>query len=135
MVPATGHVVEPVFDRRWYPPEHSHFEYWRWSDGPSSLALRNPHAFALRADLTFILRSTADRPLTVRAGGRVLWSGVASPRKATKVEARGLLLPPGDMVLNFDTPEPPGFTNGPVRGPPVFNLRNLDIVLVGRAQD
>jgi hypothetical protein len=133
IVPSTGHIVEPVFDRRWYPPEHSYLEYWRWSDGPSTLVLRNPQSFALRADLTFSLHSIAIRPMAVREGGRVLWSGLALPRKGTKVEVRDLRLAPGDTVLAFDTPEPPGFNDGPVRGPPVFNLRNLRIVLLGRA--
>jgi len=133
IVPSTGHIVEPVFDRRWYPPEHSYLEFWRWSDGPSSLVLRNPQPFSLRADLTFSLHATAVRPVTVRDGGRVLWSGKVPPGKGTKIEARGLLLPPGDTLLVFDTPAPPGFKDGPARGPPVFNLRNLVIILLGRA--
>jgi hypothetical protein len=133
IVAATGHVVEPVFDRRWYPPEHSYLEFWRWSDGPSTMALRNPQPFSLNTNLSFTLRALSDRRITVLEGRRVLWDGVVHRGAGTQVELPGLRLYPGDTVLTFATPQPPGFVDGDVRGLPVFNIRNLDIVLLGKA--
>jgi hypothetical protein len=134
MVRSTGEIVEPIFDRRWYPPEHSYFEFWRWSDGPSSLAVRNPQPFALSADVSFSLHTIVDRPMAVRAGGRILWEGIARHGPGTKIELRGLRLDPGDTILAFDTQAPAGIADGDVRGPPVFNLRNLDIIILGRPE-
>jgi hypothetical protein len=133
MVAATGHLVEPVFDERWYPPENSSFEFWRWSDGPSSFSIRNPQGFALVADITFELRSNDDRPISILQGGRTLWQGWLRNHARAKIELRGIRLEPGDTVWSFETPMPAGPPRGKVRGQPVFNLRNLTINLLGRA--
>jgi hypothetical protein len=130
---ATGHIVEPVFDERWYPPEHSSFEYWRWSDGPSTMSIRNPQDFTLTADITFSLRSTTNRSVTISQDGKILWQGFLHDRIRAAVELRGIQLAPGNTVWSFDTPMPSGPRQGVIRGPPVFNLRNLDIHITGRA--
>jgi len=133
MVASTGYRVEPIFDRRWYPPGHSFLEFWRWSDGPSTMAVRNPQPFALDADLSFRLRVRSVRTITVLAGKRLLWSGVVQPgAPGTTVRLPGLHLDPGDTVLSFSTPPPPGFTDGGPLGPVVFSVRSLVITLRGR---
>jgi hypothetical protein len=133
MVEANGYRVGPVFDRRWYPPGHSLLEYWRWSDGPSSMAIRNPQPFALDADLSFRLRVRSARTITVLEGKRALWSGRVEPGgPGTEVDLPGLRLDPGDTLLTFSTPPPPGFMDGKTLGPVVFSVRSLVITLRGK---
>ena len=133
MVAATGQVVEPVFDERWYPPEHSSFEFWRWSDGPSTLSLRNPQRFALMVDIRFSLRANDVRSISITQDGRVLWQGLLHNHVRAPVELRGIRLEPGDTVWEFATPRPGGPGHGVVRGPPLFNVRNMEIDVLSRA--
>jgi hypothetical protein len=129
----SGEFVGPVFDEHWSPHGHSYFESWRWSDGPSSFAVRNPHPFALMADIEFELRSKDDRLVSMEHGGRLSWQGYLHDRIRAKVVFHGVRLEPGDTAWTFDTPMPGGQPHGNSRGPPVFSLRNLEINVLGRA--
>jgi hypothetical protein len=132
MVISNGNVVKPVFDDRWYPPENSSFEFWRWSDGPSTMVLHNPQDFGLIADITFSVRANDVRSLSISQAGRLLWEGLLQHRERVKVELRGIRLEPGDTVWRFDTPRKGGPGHGKVRGPPLFNVRNLEIHVLRR---
>jgi hypothetical protein len=133
IIPESGRIVEAVFDAHWEPPEKSWLEYYRWSRGSASVALRNPHPFAITADISFALRTHDARAISVRQGGSVLWSGALRPDEPRTVILSGVRLDPGDTVWQFssDTPPlPPSQTDGRERA---FSIRNLNIVLRGRA--
>lgn len=128
---ATDRDVAVVFPTRdWFGVERSYFDYWRWARGPATLILRNPHAYPLIADVTFELKSTEPRHVTVRSGERVLWSGPVA-RDTRKVTVRNLRLPPGDTAWRFDTDRP---AVSPGNGDPrlvAYRVCNFELTLVG----
>lgn len=129
----TGAVVEAVFDSQWYPPEKSWLEYWRWDRGDAAVAIRNPHPFAVTADIFFGLRAADSRGAEVWQGGRRLWRGALERGRLSPVEIRQVRLEPGDTLWRFTTDRPsfvPG--NGDTRQLGL-SVRNLRVVLRGPA--
>jgi len=133
IVSDSGRVVEAVFDQQWYQPEKSWLEYWRWSRGPATVTFRNPHPFAVVADIRLGLRAADERGVGVWEAGRCLWQGKLARSQLRRVAIRAVRLNPGDTVWQFTTDRPsfvPG--NGDAR-PLTFSLRDLEIDLLGRA--
>jgi hypothetical protein len=119
-------------DAEWYLPERSRLEYWRWSRGPAAITFHNPHAFPIRADISFDLKSNDERTVTLRSGETALWSG-ATVRALQEVEIRDVRLEPGTTVWKLETNQPAKF---PANGDPrkmAFSLRNLKIKIRDRA--
>jgi len=129
MVPLTGKIVEAVFDSHWHPQEKSWLEFWRWSDGPASLRLRNPHPFPVSANIAFVLRSNDRRSVRLIQGERVLWEGWLEPRAPHPVEVAGVSLAPGDTLWRLDTG--PGLKSDNPEDSRIlgFSLRNFTIEL------
>lgn len=128
----TGEQVQIQFpDPEWYGLERSYFSYWRWSKGDAGILLRNPHAGALRARLSFELKSSDERQVTVRIGDRVLWSGETG-EKFRVITAEDVVLWPGDNLLRFETDRPAA---SPPNGDPrvvAFRVCDFELTLVGR---
>jgi len=137
MVEATGRTVEAVFtDDDWYQAERSRFDYWRWSRGEAKVTLRNPHPFAVIADIAFDLKSSDERKVTVQSaeGGAVLWTG-ETVHVLRGVLLPGVRLPPGDTVWRFATNKAAQF---PSNGDPrkvAFSLRNMEIRILAKAPE
>ena len=141
MVEPSGRTIEAIFpEEQWFQAERSRLDYWRWSRGPAEVILRNPQPFAVVADVTFDLKSSDDRKVTVRAGasgpqgepGDVLWSG-PTVKVLRKAVVRGVVLPPGDTRWKFETdraPQPPS-SGDPRRV--AFSVRNLEIRVLKRS--
>ncbi|ATC64714.1 hypothetical protein CMV30_12505 [Nibricoccus aquaticus] len=122
--------VEVMFTSGWYPPERSRAEYWRWSNGPTAVAIVNPHASTLVADVQFGLRSRAVRQVTIRSSAEntVIWSGAVTD-EVVPVDLRGVRFGPGETVWRFET-DVPAEVPGPNDSRAVaFSLRNLVIHL------
>ena len=129
VVSDTGRIVEAVFDGNWHPPEKSLLEFWRWSRGPATVILRNPHSFAVTADISFGLRAKDRRTVRVRCGESLLWEGVLQPEERRDATVRGVRLPPGDTLWRFSTDLPsivPGKGDSRLLA---FSLRDLRIDL------
>jgi hypothetical protein len=129
IVPSTGRIVEAIFDDQWYPQEKSLLEYWRWSRGSATVAFRNPHPFAVTADISFGLRAADSRIADVRKDRRVYWLGRLEANKLRRVVIAGVRLEPGDTVWRLETDKP---AVCPSRGDPrpvALSLRDLKITL------
>ncbi len=128
--PRDGSKVEAIYGaRNWWRPEKSRWEFWRWSMGDSTVAIRNPQPFTLVASLRFRLRSVDERQAIVTLGDRVLWKGLLGAGDAVKVRIADIVLAPGDTVLRFRSDRPAAFTgnNDPRRLS--FSLRGFEIDL------
>ncbi|MEO6568603.1 MAG: glycosyltransferase family 87 protein [Opitutaceae bacterium] len=130
----SGTAVEVQFNNaEWHAPERSRLEYWRWSRGDATIALRNPHDFPVVADITFDVKSNDDRIVTVRAGEVVLWSAATSSTTRPGL-LRNIILPPGTTPIKFETDQP---AKRPENGDPrimAFSLRNLKIKVLEKAE-
>ena len=133
MVKETGRLVEAVFDDKWYPPERSHLEYWRWCNGPSTLILRNPHPFPLLATVTFGIRAKDARTVGLWQGTYARWERKLTPGELREVKVRNMRLEPGDTLWRFETDQPGAFPNSDDRRRLAFSLRDLKIVIIGKA--
>jgi len=132
IVPGTGWTVEAVFDASWDPPEKSWLEYWRWSGGSSAVTFRNPHPFAILADISFDLRTHDQRAVSVRQGDRTLWLAELRRDEPRRVDLPRVRLEPGDTVWHFSSEAAPGAkANG--EGGHAYSVRNLKLTLLGRA--
>ena len=133
MVEPTGETVEAVFpDEEWFGPERSRFDYWRWSRGEARVILRNPHPFALMADVSFDLKSNDQRQVVVKHGAQVLWSG-GTVKTLQGVSLKGVRLEPGDTVWKIETDLEAAFpSNGDLRKV-AFSLRNMTMKIQGKA--
>ncbi len=119
----------------WYPPEKSRLEFWRWNSGDADIAVVNPHAYAVVADLTFSLRANDHRTATVSQGNRIWWRGALAPGMANPVELHGLVLAPGRTILHFATDRPAAYPGNNDPRPLAFSLRNLRIELRSKTGD
>lgn len=131
--PADGSVVEAIYGpKNWWRPEKSRWEFWRWSMGDATIAIRNPQTFTLVARLRFRLRSVDERAAIVSLGDRVLWSGMLPPGQAVKARVGEIELPPGDTVIGFRSDRPAAFpgNNDPRRLS--FSVRDFEIDVVRR---
>ncbi|MDB6093835.1 MAG: hypothetical protein JWM32_1397 [Verrucomicrobia bacterium] len=133
MVVETGRTVEAVFDDKWYPPERSRLEYWRWSNGPSTLVLRNPHPFPILVTVSFGIRAKDARTVGLWQGTYARWERKLAPGETRDVKVRNMRLEPGDTLWRFQTDLPGIFpdTDDPRRL--AFSLRDLKILIIGKA--
>ena len=129
-----GRTVEASFDDAWYLPEKSRLEFWRWSRGPASVAVRNPHPFAIEGTLSFGLRANDERTVTVSVGTSRLWSGALTKGVRAAVVLPHLRLEPGLTVLHLTTDRPAAFPENGDNRKVAFSLRDLDIEVEGRAK-
>jgi len=123
-------VVRVIFGpRNWWDAEKSRWEYFRWTLGDCSLAIRNPQSFPIVADVRFRARSVDDREAKVSHDGKVLWHANLVGKIASEAVISDLVLPPGDTVLDFQTDKAPAF---PGNGDPrrlSYSVRGLEIDL------
>ncbi|MDB6169872.1 MAG: hypothetical protein JWM88_2736 [Verrucomicrobia bacterium] len=133
MVPETGRLLEAVFDDKWYPPERSHLEYWRWSKGPATLTLRNPHPFPLLVTISFGVRSKDARTVGLWQGTYARWERRLAPGEMREVKVRNMRLEPGDTVWRFETDVQGTYPASDDPRRLAFSLRDLTIAILGKA--
>jgi hypothetical protein len=126
--PRDGSAVEAIYGpRNWWRPEKSRWEFWRWSTGDATVAVRNPQPFALVADIRFRLRSVDEREAVVALGERVLWRGMLRPGEAVRVKLPDITLAPGDTVLRFRSDRPAAYPGNSDPRRLSFSLRGFEI--------
>lgn len=77
------------------------------SDNPdATLTLSNPTDQPIEVSLSFIIRSLSLRDMKISVRGTDLWS-TRSLQAERPVETPRFLLPPGETVIDFDTPGDP----------------------------
>lgn len=131
--PRDGSAVEAVYGPlNWWHPEKSRWEFWRWSLGEATVAIRNPQPFTMTAHVRFRLRSVDEREAIVMMGSTVMWKGLLQAGEVRKVTLGGIVLPPGDTVLLFKSDRPAAYpgNNDPRRLS--FSLRGFEIDLENR---
>jgi hypothetical protein len=130
----TGDEVAARFDdKEWYWLERSYFDYWRWAHGPATISFHNPHAFPISVDVSFRLKSSDERNVTITADDRVRWTG-PTEKSMPPLVFHNVVLPPGDTTWHFDTDRPAAFPpNGDTRQV-AFRVENLVITINGRAK-
>jgi hypothetical protein len=127
-----GEPVRVEFDHGWGIAERSRFESWRWSLGDATLTFHNPQPFALRATISFGLRSNDKRVAKVIEGGQILWRGELAPHRLRPVELREIILAPGATVWRIASDRPAVAFGRKTRRQGSVSLRSLTIELVGR---
>jgi hypothetical protein len=135
LVGSNGRAVEAVFDGNWYAPERSRLEYWRWSNGPATLTLRNPHPFAIVATVSFGIRCKDARKVGLWQDHYARWERTLQSGEKRDVKVRDLRLEPGDTLWRFETDVPPSRPEGDDQRLMAFSLRDLKIEILGRADD
>jgi hypothetical protein len=131
--PADRHTVEAVFGPgNWWGPEKSRWEFFRWSLGDSTVAIRNPQPFAILADIRFKLRSVDERGASVTLGGKVAWQAHLKPGEVLPGALHDVLLKPGDTVLLFQSDRPPAYPGNFDPRRLTFQVRHLEIDLKER---
>lgn len=133
MVTATGQMVEAVFDDKWYPPERSRLEYWRWCSGSATLILRNPHPFPILATVSFGIRAKDARKVGLWQGTYARWERRLAPGERREVRVRNMRLEPGDTLWRFETDLPGKYPDTDDRRRLAFSLRDLTISIIGKA--
>lgn len=129
----TGHAVEVVFDGSWYAPERQRLDYWRWSKGPATITLRNPHPFPILATVSFGIRTKDARTVGLWQGNYARWERPLAPGELREVKVRNMQLEPGDTVWQFKT-DLPGTAAGEEDSRLLtFSLRHLKITILGKA--
>ncbi|HEY5227661.1 MAG TPA: hypothetical protein VIJ19_03915 [Opitutaceae bacterium] len=131
--PKDNSVVRVIFGpKNWWDPEKSRWEYFRWTLGDCSLAIRNPQPFPIVADVRFRLRSVDSREAKVTEGGKVLWDGMLAAADIREAVIPDLLLPPGDTTLDFQSDRPPAYPGNDDERRLSFSVRSLEIDLKSR---
>ena len=129
----TGQLLEAVFDKNWYPPERSHLEFWRWSNGSATVTLRNPHSFPILVTVTFGIRTKDPRTVGVWQGTYARWERKLAAGELREVKVRNMRLEPGDTIWRFETDLPGAYPNNEDRRRLAFSLRDLTIRIIGKA--
>jgi hypothetical protein len=126
--PRDGSAVEAIYGpRNWWRPEKSRWEFWRWSLGDATVAVRNPQPFTLVADIRFRLRSVDEREAVVALGERVLWRGMLPAGEVVRVRLADIALAPGDTVLRFRSDRPAAYPGNSDPRRLSFSLRAFEI--------
>ena len=118
--------------KNWWLPEKSRWDYFRWSMGDSSVALRNPQPFPVVVDLKFMLRSADARQAIVILGDKLAWRGALVPAVVQPVTLPGILLMPGDTVVVFRSDRAAAFPGNADRRRLTFMVRDLEIDVKAR---
>ena len=133
MVGDSGQLLEAVFDANWYPPERSHLEYWRWSNGPATVTLRNPHSFPILVTISFGIRVKDARTVGLWQGTYARWERKLAPGELREVKVRNMRLEPGETLWRFETDMPGMYPGNEDRRRLAFSLRDLKISIIGKA--
>ena len=111
----------------WYGPERHLDQHWRWSKGRSALHLANDSGGAVQMTLLGHASSAeGTRSLRVSQGEKMLWGDTIGQNPV--VMRFGVVLPPGETVLVFNSDRPGGKIGSDPRDL-AFNIANLEIVL------
>jgi hypothetical protein len=130
---ADGNRVEGIYGpRNWWGPRKSRFQFGRWGMGDSEVSIRNPQAFPIVADVTFLVRSADARRASVSTGGTVVWSADLRPGDLAPVTLANLVLRPGNTVLDFHSDRPAATPDAVDKRRVTFFVENLEIDLKGR---
>ena len=100
--------IDEQLDRNWHGEEYvpAGGERWRWTSGPATLQLENPHNRPLTIDAQLDGSSAIPREVTfARVGADPGPSAGMSQQRAT-VSFRALQIPPGTSTLLLDTKPP-----------------------------
>lgn len=123
--------VKVLFEPGWYGTEGTRLDYWRWSSGSAGFVFKNPHHFAIVAEVTFDLRSREVRDARLECDGQLLWSGtVTIDRQDVRLEVP---LPPGELRWRLETTTPALPAGGTDERLIAFSLRNFKVRLLRRA--
>jgi hypothetical protein len=125
--------VEVIFGKsNWWDAEKSRWEYFRWSLGDSSVVIRNPQPFAIKAEIRFRLRSVDQRAALVLLNGTLVWQGMLHPAEVRHATIAGIVLPPGDTELVFKSDRPGAYPGAGDQRRLTFSVRELEIDLKER---
>lgn len=130
---AAGRPVEVIFGHEWFQPERTRLEYWRWSSGPTTITLRNPHPYPIMVTVSFGIRARDARTVGLWQANYARWERKLAAGELREVKVRNMRLEPGDTLWRFETDRP---GDQPNTGDPralTFCLRNLTLTILGKA--
>lgn len=95
----------------WYPQEQAGVRRWQWAGGPGRIALRNPGAEPVRAELRLTARGLHAGRLWIRLDQETLAKFPLEMRELA-MGPISLVLPPGESVLTLETEAPAASPGG-----------------------
>jgi hypothetical protein len=96
----------------WYGMEQTATQTWRWSSGRALVSCRNPNPHAAITQVDFDLQSGTDRTVTIDLAGAHAAISLSAPQSA-HVRLGPLDFPPGESLLEIDSPDPGWREPGP----------------------
>jgi hypothetical protein len=111
------------YSSEWYGEEHLDRHTWRWSRGAATIVVHNPNSRPFTVTFNFGLRSLTRRTVTVSTS-KMRKAVILNPGSVTRSRVEAVVLPPGDIVLTFESREPPVTAPGDGR-PLTFALMDL----------
>ena len=101
------------FAQGWSAEEWTRGHTWRWGVAKhATLTLLNPTAQPVEVSLSFTTKSICPRDLNVSVRGAELWS-MRSMQPNLLVKTTRFMLPPGETVVDFNSPTPPVLSGTP----------------------
>lgn len=85
----------------WYGPESTRSERWRWSEGRSTLRIRNQAAGPLKVTVRGRAAALDERTVRILHGEELVWSGEVSRKPANF--AFGIVVPENGAELRFES--------------------------------
>jgi hypothetical protein len=109
------------------PTKRSHWA----SEVVAGLRITNPQPVALTVGFSAALRSLSPRECQIRIGGTEIARLVLteSPQVWTKTD---FVLPPGETLIEFSTPQLADFVGGRLKRPVTFAVDGVDVRVLGR---
>jgi hypothetical protein len=128
----TGDRLGALFGQNnWWGQERSHFNSWNWSRGNSSITINNPQRFPINSDITLFVLAADARGASILMNNEILWHAALAPGKGIWVNMNNVVLPPGNLVLSFESDRPAAYPNEVDTRKVTFSVRNLEIALKG----
>lgn len=106
----------------------------RWAvETTARLVLKNPQPVPLRVSLSARVRAVGKRECAIRVGAETVASLTiyAEPWEWTKTD---LVLPPGETIVEFSTPQPADLLGGRTKKTVTFAVDGFDIRVLGRVE-
>jgi hypothetical protein len=131
--PEDGYAVQAAFGaQNWWPLESDGPHWWRWASGDGTVTIHNPQSFALLVDVRFGVATGDVRGASATTEGIVVWRASLRPAEDHFSVIPGLVLPPGDTTILFQSDRPAASPGPSDRRLLTFSVRDMKVEILGR---
>jgi hypothetical protein len=125
--PVAEPLLPPEFDGNWSPLEGVAGDNWRWSQGDSSIILRNEGAAMKQVKISFSLGTLKPRTVEISDGVTQLYQASLAENQSSETLHFAVSLPPGRNELRFRTDVPGELAGNGDKRKFAFNIKNFTI--------